>query len=40
VAKRQRSGSKEARKPKKAQPPKPNAARAFIKNAISNLLKS
>jgi hypothetical protein len=40
MAKSQRRGSKEARKPKKAQPPKPNAAQPSIKSAIPNLLKS
>jgi hypothetical protein len=40
MAKSQRRGSKEARKPKKAQPPKPNASQPSIKNAIPNLLKS
>jgi hypothetical protein len=40
MAKSQRRGSKEARKPKKAQPPKPNASQVSIKSAIPNLLKS
>jgi len=40
MAKSQRRGSKEIRKPKKAQPPKPNAAQPSTKNAIPNLLKS
>ena len=40
MAKSQRRGSKEARKPKKVQPPKPNASQVSIKSAIPNLLKS
>ena len=40
MAKSQRRGSKEARKPKKAQPPKPNASQVSPKSAIPNLLKS
>jgi len=39
MAKSQRKGSKEARKPKKAQPPKSNASQPSIKNASPNLLK-
>ena len=40
MAKSQRRGSKEARKPKKAQPPKPNASQVSTKSAIPNLLNS
>jgi len=40
MAKSQRKGSKEARKPKKAQPPKPNASQISLKTAIPGLLKS
>jgi len=40
MAKSQRKGTKEARKPKKAQPPKPNASQVEAKSAIPNLLKS
>ncbi len=40
MAKSQRKGSKEARKPKKAQPPKPNASQPSVKMTIPNLLKS
>lgn len=40
MAKSQRKGSKEARKPKKAQPPKSNASQVSTKSAFPNLLKS
>jgi len=40
MAKSQRKGSKEARKPKKAQPPKDSATQVSTKSASSNLLKS
>lgn len=40
MAKSQRKGSKEARKPKKAQPPKPNASQLSQKTAIPSLVKS
>lgn len=40
MAKSQRRGTKEARKPKKAQPPKPNASQVAVKSAMPNLLKS
>jgi len=40
MAKSQRKGSKEARKPKKAQPPKPNASQPSMKSGFPNLLKS
>jgi len=40
MAKSQRRGSKEARKPKKAQPPKPNASQPSIKNMVPDLLKN
>lgn len=40
MAKSQRRGSKEARKPKKAQPPKPNASQVSVKSEMPNLLKS
>lgn len=40
MAKSQRRGSKEARKPKKEQPPKPNASQVSVKSGIPNLLKS
>jgi len=40
MAKSQRKGSKEARKPRKAQPPRPNASQPSVKMAIPNLLKS
>jgi len=40
MAKSQRRGSKEIRKPKKAQAPKPNASQISIKSGIPNLLKS
>ena len=40
MAKSQRKGSKEARKPKKAQPAKPNASQVLTKGAFPNLLKS
>jgi hypothetical protein len=40
MAKSQRKGSKEARKPKKVQPPKPNASQPSIKNMVPDLLKS
>ena len=36
MAKSQRRGSKENRKPKKAQPPKSNASQPSIKGAIAN----
>ena len=38
MTKSQRKGSKESRKPKKAQPPKPNASQPSLKRAISGLL--
>ena len=40
MAKSQRRGTKEARKPKKEQPPKPNASQPSTKSAIPNLLKN
>ena len=36
MAKSQRRGSKEIRKPKKAQPPKSNASQPSIKGVIAN----
>jgi len=39
TANSQRKGSKEARKAKKAQPPKSNASRPFLKGPIPALLK-
>ena len=40
MAKSQRKGSKEARKPKKAQPPKTNASQPSVKNMLPDLLKN
>jgi len=40
MAQSQRRGSKEARKPKKAQPPTPNASQPSLKSTLPGLLKS
>lgn len=39
MAKGQQRGNKETRKPKKAGPPKQNAAQASVKGALPNLMK-
>lgn len=38
MAKGQQKGNKEARKPKKAAPPKQNASNASLKGNLSNLM--
>jgi hypothetical protein len=40
MAKSQRKGTKEARKPKKEKPPKPNASKPSLKGSVFNPLKS
>jgi len=39
MAKSQRKGTKEARKPKKTKAPKPNASQPSLKNIVPNLMK-